>query len=65
MLLWNVVCAHFDVIDKDVGEVCSSGEIIRQLHVTINDELDMMCSWSKLQKCGVVSGSRTKVYVSA
>lgn len=48
--LWSVhvVRADFDVVDEMVGEIDRRGQMVCRSHLTIHDELEMVCAWAEL-----------------
>lgn len=49
--LWNIIGAHLNIINENVGVVDRGGQVVRKLHLSINNELDMMSAWWKLKRC--------------
>jgi len=57
-LFRQIVSADFNVIHEDVGVIDGSRELVRQLHLAIDDELDMMSTRWKLEDRGEDIGFR-------
>lgn len=65
-LLRQIVSADFDVVHEDVGVIDGSRKLLRQLHLAIDDELDMMSTRWKLEDGGEDIGFRaTRSHKSA
>ena len=64
-LLGYIIGADLDIVDKDISVVDSGWELIRKLHLAVNDELDMVSPRWELEDCreniGVVTTKKSRL----
>ena len=47
-ILWQVICTDFDVIDKYIGVVNSCWKGSREIHLAVDNELEVMSTRRKI-----------------